>query len=38
LEHEFPRLGRKRIALNIRRLEAENPETTVTIISISDAS
>ena len=37
LEHEFPRLGRKKIALNVRRLETPNPEATRTIISTSES-
>jgi two-component system, chemotaxis family, CheB/CheR fusion protein len=35
-EHQFPRLGRKRIKLNMRKVEATNPENTLTIVSIEE--
>ncbi|MBV8214231.1 MAG: PAS domain-containing protein [Verrucomicrobia bacterium] len=35
-EHQFPRLGRKKIRLNSRRVEASNPEDALTIISIEE--
>jgi two-component system, chemotaxis family, CheB/CheR fusion protein len=38
LEHEFPRLGRKKIKLNVRQVEAANPENAVTIISIEEVT
>ena len=36
LEHEFPRLGLKKIRLNVRQVEAADPENRVTIISIEE--
>jgi two-component system, chemotaxis family, CheB/CheR fusion protein len=38
LEHEFPRLGRKKIRLNVRQVEADNPEDALTIISIEEVT
>jgi two-component system, chemotaxis family, CheB/CheR fusion protein len=35
-EHQFPRLGRKKIRLNLRQVEASNPENALTIISIEE--
>jgi two-component system, chemotaxis family, CheB/CheR fusion protein len=35
-EHQFPRLGQKRIRLNVRQVEATNAENTVTIVSIEE--
>ena len=36
IDHEFQRIGRKRIVLNVRRLEAQDPENSLIIISIGD--
>jgi len=36
-EHEFPRLGRKKIRINVRQVEAINPEDTLMIISVEEA-
>ena len=38
LEHQFPRLGRKKITLNLRQVETGNPENGLTIISIEETS
>ena len=38
LEHEFPRLGRKKVRLNVRQVEADNPEDALTIISIEEVT
>jgi two-component system, chemotaxis family, CheB/CheR fusion protein len=38
LEHEFPTLGRKKITLNLRQVEAGNPENALTVISIEEIS
>jgi two-component system, chemotaxis family, CheB/CheR fusion protein len=35
-EHEFPPIGRKKIRLNVRQVEANSPEDTLTIISIEE--
>jgi two-component system CheB/CheR fusion protein len=35
-EHPFPRIGRKKIRLNVRQVEANSPEDTLTIISIEE--
>jgi two-component system CheB/CheR fusion protein len=37
-EHQFPRLGRKRIRLNLRQVEAGNPDKALTIISIEETT
>ena len=37
-EHQFPRLGRKKITLNLRQVETGNPENALTIISIEETS
>jgi two-component system, chemotaxis family, CheB/CheR fusion protein len=37
-EHQFPRLGRKKITLNLRQVETGNPENGLTIISIEETS
>ena len=37
LEHEFTGLGRRQLRLNVRRVQASNPEDTLTIISIGEA-
>jgi two-component system CheB/CheR fusion protein len=36
IEHEFPRLGRRRIILNARRIQAQDGEHTLIVISIGD--
>ena len=35
-EHEFPRLGRKKIRINVRQVEATDPEDTLIIISVEE--
>jgi two-component system, chemotaxis family, CheB/CheR fusion protein len=35
-EHQFPRLGRKKIRLNLRQVKASKPEYALTIISIEE--
>jgi two-component system CheB/CheR fusion protein len=35
-EHEFPRIGRKKIRLNVRQVGASSPENVLTIISIEE--
>ena len=37
VEHEFPRVGRKKIRLNVQRIESGSQEDTLTIISIEEA-
>jgi hypothetical protein len=37
LEHEFTGLGREKLRINVRRVQAGNPEDTLTIISIGEA-
>ena len=37
-EHQFPRLGRKKITLNLRQVEAGDPDNVLTIISIAETS
>jgi two-component system CheB/CheR fusion protein len=37
LEHQFTGLGRKKLRINVRRVQASNPEDTLTIISIGEA-
>jgi two-component system, chemotaxis family, CheB/CheR fusion protein len=37
IEHEFPRIGRRRLSLNARRIEAVDPADRLTIISFGDA-
>jgi two-component system CheB/CheR fusion protein len=36
IEHEFLRIGQKRIVLNVRRFEGHNPEDSLILISIGD--
>lgn len=36
IDHEFHRVGRKNILLNMRCLERQNPEDNVILISLSD--
>jgi two-component system CheB/CheR fusion protein len=36
IDHEFQRVGRKRIFLNVRRLEGEDPEDNLILISVGD--
>jgi hypothetical protein len=36
IDHEFQRIGRKRIVLNVRRFEGQNPEDSLILISIGD--
>ncbi|HZC36508.1 MAG TPA: CheR family methyltransferase, partial [Chthoniobacterales bacterium] len=36
IDHEFPRIGRKRVLLNARRLESQNPNDSLILISIGD--
>jgi two-component system, chemotaxis family, CheB/CheR fusion protein len=36
LEHEFQRVGQKKIILNMRRLEGQNSDDTLVLISMSD--
>jgi two-component system CheB/CheR fusion protein len=36
IDHEFHRTGRKRIFLNVRRLEAQDPQDSLILISIGD--
>lgn len=35
-EHEFRRLGRKKIRINVRQVEATDPEGTLVIISVEE--
>jgi two-component system CheB/CheR fusion protein len=35
-EHEFPRIGRKKIRLNVQQVGASSPENALTIISIEE--
>jgi hypothetical protein len=35
-EHEFPRLGRKKIRINVRQVEAINTEDTLVVISLEE--
>jgi two-component system CheB/CheR fusion protein len=37
IDHEFHRVGRKRILLNVRRLEGQDPEDSLILISVSDS-
>ena len=36
VDHEFQRIGRRRIVLNVRRLEGQNAEDSLILISIGD--
>ena len=36
IEHEFQRIGQKKIVLNVRRFEGQNPEDSLILISIGD--
>jgi hypothetical protein len=36
IDHEFPRIGRKKIVLNARRIEVPDHEDTLILISIGD--
>jgi two-component system CheB/CheR fusion protein len=36
IDHEFHRVGRKRIFLNVRRLEGEDPEDSLILISVGE--
>jgi two-component system, chemotaxis family, CheB/CheR fusion protein len=36
IEHEFQRIGQKKIVLNVRRFEGRNPEDSLILISIGD--
>jgi len=37
IDHEFHRVGRKRIFLNVRRLEGQDPEDSLILISVGDS-
>jgi len=36
IEHEFQRIGQKKIVLNVRRFEGQNAEDSLILISIGD--
>jgi two-component system CheB/CheR fusion protein len=37
IDHEFHRVGRKRIFLNVRRLEGQDPQDSLILISVGDS-